>query len=134
MRPTDEERRRLANNMRTFDVVGGADGRYWLNGTLFGMDVSARSEECIRDGMAHLAFFVETGDVVTGEACELEGACEGRPLPPMVDRDALLALAADVERLAGEQEASFFHVVQVHESTLSTIAARIREACGEAAS
>ena len=43
--PTNDERRRLADNMRVFDVVGDGRGRYWLNGTLFGMGVSARSAD-----------------------------------------------------------------------------------------
>lgn len=57
--PTNDERRRLADNMRTFDVVGDARGRIWLNGTLFGMDICARSEETIRNGLRRLAAFVE---------------------------------------------------------------------------
>ena len=57
--PTDDERRWLADNMRTFDVVGDARGRIWLNGTLFGMDICARSEETIRNGLRRLAAFVE---------------------------------------------------------------------------
>lgn len=55
------ERRRLAESMRVFDVVGDGHGRYWLNGTLFGMDITARSEARIRDGMAHLADLIEPG-------------------------------------------------------------------------
>lgn len=46
------------------------------------------------------------------------------------DREALLALADEIHGLVENQEISFFSVVQVHESTLSTIEARIREACG----
>ena len=68
--PTNDERRWLAGNMRVFDVVGDGRGRYWLNGTLFGMDVSARSEEGLRIGMARLASFIEpqpiTGDTSDG--------------------------------------------------------------------
>lgn len=47
------------------------------------------------------------------------------------DREALLALAEEIHGLVENQEIRFFHVVQVHESTLATIEARIREACGE---
>ena len=53
--PTNDERRRLADNMRVFDVVADGRGRYWLNGTLFGMNVSAQSEVGLRNVMAHLA-------------------------------------------------------------------------------
>ena len=47
-----------------------------------------------------------------------------------VDRDALLALADDIHRLVDDQEIRLSDVVQVHESTLSTIERRIREALG----
>ena len=50
---------------------------------------------------------------------------------PECDREALLALADEIHRLVENQEIRFFHVVQVHESTLATIEACIREACGE---
>lgn len=53
---TDEERREVARRLRGgYDVVSDAHGRFWLNGTLFGMDITARSEERIRDGLARLA-------------------------------------------------------------------------------
>lgn len=53
---TDAERREVARRMRGgYDVVSDAHGRFWLNGTLFGMDITARSEERIRDGLARLA-------------------------------------------------------------------------------
>ena len=57
---TDEERRRVAQNLRGgFDIVGDAGGRFWLNGTLFGLDISARSEERIRCGLRHLAGLID---------------------------------------------------------------------------
>ena len=49
----------------------------------------------------------------------------------VIDRDALLALADEIHELVENQEIRFFHVVQVHESTLATIERRIREALGE---
>lgn len=52
-------------------------------------------------------------------------------LSKMVDRDALLELADEIHGLVENQEIRFFHVVQVHDSTLATIERRIREACGE---
>ena len=48
----------------------------------------------------------------------------------LIDRDALLALADEIHGLVENQEIRFFHIVQVHESTLATIEARIREALG----
>lgn len=57
---TGEERRRLAENLRGgYDVTWNANGLFWLNGTLFGMDICARSEEKIRNGLRHLAAFIE---------------------------------------------------------------------------
>lgn len=74
--PTNEERRNLAQNLRGgYDVTWNSNGLFWLNGTLFGMDICARSEEKIRNGLRHLAAFIEP---------EPERAC---------DRDGLLALA-----------------------------------------
>ena len=61
--PTNDERRRLAGNMRVFDVVSDAHGRCWLNGTLFGMDITTRSEEDLRNGMAHLASFIDPDSI-----------------------------------------------------------------------
>lgn len=57
---TSEERRRVAEALRGgFDIVSDAGGRFWLNGTLFGLDISARSEERVRGGLYHLADFIE---------------------------------------------------------------------------
>lgn len=74
-------RKELADNMRCFDVVSDAGGRYWLNGTLFGMDISARSEDVIRCGMSRLAAFIEPNPVESGG----------------IDREALLELVVDLE-------------------------------------
>ena len=51
-------------------------------------------------------------------------------IEPSCDRDALLALADEIHGLVENQEIRFFHVVQVHESTLATIERRIRKALG----
>ena len=117
--PTDDERRRLADNMRTFDAFGDGRGRIWLNGTLFGMDVSARSEEDLRIGMAHLASFIEP------DAIPDNTAITERPLSePEIDRDALLELADDIDK---QTDGSMF------DAWLEDghyIARRIREAVG----
>ena len=56
---TDDERQRVARVLRGgFDVVSDAYGRFWLNGTLFGVDITARSEEKIRDGLSRLAYLI----------------------------------------------------------------------------
>lgn len=59
---TNEERRRMARALRGgYDVVSDVGGRFWLNGTLFGLDISARSEERIRCGLRHLAGLIDPG-------------------------------------------------------------------------
>lgn len=76
-----------------------------------------------------------------GEACEIAGTGEGEPLPPIVDRDALLALADEMARDAdsheiaaqvtgreGDDAAVLYAATAEH---LATCAARIRRACGE---
>ncbi len=121
---TDDERRRVADNMRTFDVVGDACGRYWLNGTLFGMDISARSEERIRSGMLHLAAFIEP-------------APKCSEATPKCDRDALLALADKMARmpqcdLCPVTVSCTEHADGCAGALMGHYASSIREACGEA--
>ena len=82
---TNDVRVILADYMRRFDVVSDAAGRYWLNGTLFGMDISARSEETVRNGMRRLAGLIEPDEGHFAEGDK------------MVDRDALLKLADKME-------------------------------------
>lgn len=121
--PTGDERRKLAGNMRVFDVVSDGLGRYWLNGTLFGMDVSTRSEEGLRNGMARLASFIDPDNI-------LDNPDEtGRPLSdPEIDRERLLAIAtlmaADSVRSA-KKGSSVSPVYILH------AARNIAEACGE---
>ena len=60
---SDDERRRIAKVLRGgYDVVSDDFGRFWLNGTLFGMDIMARSEEGIREGLARLADLIDPED------------------------------------------------------------------------
>lgn len=81
---TDDERRRLAENLRGgYDVTWNANGLFWLNGTLFGMDICARSEETIRNGLRSLAAFIEPEPERTchmvDNGCELCcSECDGR--------------------------------------------------------
>lgn len=108
---TNEARRSVSQNLRGgFDIVSDAGGRFWLNGTLFGLDISARSEQRIRDGLHHLADLIEPG----------------------CDRDALLELAEDMERAAPD-----YSLWEVCEGTdrnitdeVADFARRIREALG----
>jgi len=119
--PTNDERRRLAGNMRVFDVV--EDGRYWLNGTLFGMDVSARSEEGLRSGMAHLASFIEP-DNIPDNPDETDS-----PLSePEIDRERLLAIAT---MMAADSVRSVKKGISVSPVYILHAARDIAEACGE---
>lgn len=121
--PTNDERRRLADNMRVFDVVSDAHGRYWLNGTLFGMDVSARSEEGLRNGMAHLASFIEP-DAIPDKPDET-----GRPLSETeIDRERLLAIAT---MMAADSVRSVKKGISVSPVYILHAARNIAEACGE---
>ena len=82
---TDDERRRVARVLRGgFDVVSDAYGRFWLNGTLFGVDITARSEEKIRDGLSRLADLIEPhrgsgGRTILCAHCESASWCGCEP-------------------------------------------------------
>lgn len=113
---TDAERREVAARLRGgYDVVSDAHGRFWLNGTLFGMDITARSEERIRDGLARLADLIDPD-------CE-DGRYEGVRTARPVDREALLALADEMARLAMSAGHPY-----VAKSYLMRYASRIRKA------
>ena len=81
---TSNVRREIAERMRgPFDVCE-CDGRALINGTLFGMQVCARDEPKLRNGMRYLADLIypargdEAGwsDVLTVEALEYIYALE----------------------------------------------------------
>lgn len=59
MTPTSEERRKVAERMRSpFDVCECV-GHTYINGTLYGMQVCARDELALRDGMRRLADLID---------------------------------------------------------------------------
>lgn len=123
---TDDERREVAARLRGgYDVVSDAHGRFWLNGTLFGMDITARSEERIRDGLARLADLIEP----SGHECVPgEFPLNVRHDNDRIDQERLLAIAtmmaADSVRSA-KQGSSVSPVYILH------AARNIAEACGE---
>ena len=137
VRVTDEDRQLLAEALRGgFDVVSDDHGRFWLNGTLFGMDITARSEELIRGGLARLAEHIDPGDAAAGKTCEIHGTGEGDPLPQVVDREMLLALTKDIEEMMVKLSATvrgYEYFVEVPRTLLDSIVSIILEACGEAA-
>lgn len=94
---TDDERRKVARRLRGgYDVVSDSHGRFWLNGTLFGMDITARSEEQIRDGLARLADLIEPSPPCEFWDAEEQECYSVRTVRP-VDREALLALADEMD-------------------------------------
>lgn len=123
---TDDERREVAARLRGgYDVVSDAYGRFWLNGTLFGMDITARSEERIRDGLARLADLIEP----SGHEC-VPGEC-----PPNVrhdndrtDQERLLAIATV---MAADSVRSAKQGSSVSPAYILHAARNIAEACGE---
>ena len=124
--PTNDERRRLAGNMRVFDVVSDAHGRYWLNGRLFGMDITTRSEEGLRNGMAHLASFIDP-DTIPDNTDETRRKLS----EPEIDRDALLALAEEIDRKSNDGTVNPDPTRPIASSLdLFGYAQRIREAVG----
>lgn len=127
--PTDEERREVARRLREYvdipdDWWADTYSGFYVEKCVFG-DVERHRESEL---FARLADLIEP----SGHGC-VPGEC---PLNvchdnDRIDRGALLELADEIHGLVENQEIRFFHVVQVHESTLSTIERCIREACGE---
>ena len=138
--PTDDERRRVTAALRRASVYTLRTRRN--DEIVTEWYVALMSELANAVGLAadggtdvfnRLADLIDPGDAIPGEACELAGAGEGEPLPPMVDREALLALADEMDRDGRTQrerqkagERWFIDGLDVRE-----YARRIREACGE---
>lgn len=129
---SDDERREVARRLRGgYDVVSDSHGRFWLNGTLFGMDITARSEEQIRDGLARLADLIEPPRQCP---CYDSGRhwCSIHDVP-IIDREALLALADEMERRADLPSLTVAGQDLVFSDFLVGYARRVRKACGEGA-
>ena len=147
-RVSDDARRRMAKVLRGgYDVVSDAHGRFWLNGTLFGMDITARSEERIRNGLASIAGLIDpdtTSDTTTAgpdstkcvcdatathtdasATCDMSQSCRDAVA---CDREALLALALDIKRsyVFGSMDAD---ELVVSRGAAYAIARRIYDAC-----
>ena len=123
---TDDERREVAARLRGgYDVVSDAHGRFWLNGTLFGMDITARSEERIRDGLARLADLIEP----SGHEC-VPGECplNVRHDNDRIDQERLLAIATT---MAADSVRSAKQGSSASPAYILHAARNIAEACGE---
>lgn len=107
-----------------YDIVSDSAGWHWLNGTLFGMSIMARSEDCIRNGLEELADLIDSDDAQSRDAAK------------MVDRDALLALADEMEHGAMPDCGYFGSGIDAElmgavSRWVIDCARRIREALGE---
>lgn len=141
---TDDDRREVARRLRgPFDVIG--QGRYVsLNGTLFGMQLLANSENELRAGVRRLADLIDPGEPegVCGECSHFNAserflpcdafhgltiadvsACEDFE-PRKFDRDALLGLAEEMEDLVETWGGKY------PTNRVAAYARRIREALG----
>lgn len=59
---TNDEKRRMSGILRgAYDTCD--DGYHvWLNGTLFGLDICAKTEEMLRSGFRHIADLIDPGE------------------------------------------------------------------------
>ena len=127
--PTDDERCEVAARLRgPFDVIGQG-GYVSLNGTLFGMQLLANSENELRAGVRRLADLIEPSDGQNERDVSDGLDCETR-----VDRDALLKLADEIEYGAGTDDGEYddmpgFMVAAIARQEIA-YARRIREALG----
>lgn len=120
---SDDERREVARRLREpFDVLG--QGRYVaLNGTLFGMQILASDERTLRAGISRLADLIEPVERMCLYYDSDTNHC-GCYDTRLIDRDALLALADDLDRMG---DGSMYDPCISDEYG---IARRIREALG----
>lgn len=109
-----------------YDIVSDSAGWHWLNGTLFGMSIVARSEDCIRNGLEELSDLIDPGDAQSRDGAKT------------VDRDALLALADEMDRVRNrcdfcgkERDCDWADETICLEDRIDDYANIIREACGE---
>ena len=138
---TDEERREAARRLREDAKRYLLEGRFCSNEMPHRL---AKAIECryvgagpqISELFPRLADLIDPGELKT--TCIAEVKIEGEKLDEVVnraiaeytgiDRDALLALADEMDRSAHESEAYFAGVYPVD---ILEYAHRIREACGE---
>ena len=128
----DTERREVARRLRywtdnpntTIRDIPGA----WA---ILRIEVGAKTW---REVYLYLADLIDPGGNIPGEVCEIEGFGQGEPLPPIVDRDALLKLADEIEYGAGTDDGEYddmpgFMVAAIARQEIA-YARRIREALG----
>ena len=137
---TDDERRRVARNIRKNYIRAGIGYRIASSYNI-ALAVGIVPEMLVEDIELwnRLADLIDPGDVMSVEICELvgDGMPEGEPLPPIVDREALLSMAGDIEGMMNRlpmtaRGCEYF--VEVPRTLLDSIVSCIREACVERAS
>ena len=123
MTPTDDERRRVAERLRMSDDRDAAGFDCLLANAVRGRDFcETPCEECHGRLLDELAGLIDPD-------CD-EGRYEGVHTARPVDREALLALACELERSLGWCEPDERGCVLVSVGRLREVALRIREACG----
>lgn len=131
---TDCERRDVARSLRR--MAAKHDG---VAGIILENRLGLESDERFlygsvftRESVERLADLIDPGDVIPGEVCEIagDGMPEGEPLPPIVDRAALLKLADEMDGYAPHEDGRARKTVALVRSEVEGYARRIREACG----
>lgn len=131
--PTDDKRREVARRLRELrmtasGVTSAGHGYLWsLLWAVFGEELGELNRwdwfEC---ACSRLAGLIEPGGNVPGEVCEIEGFGQGEPLPPIVDRDALLAVADELSEVRCDKRGE----LSITYGDLQGLARIIREALG----
>ena len=137
--PTDDERREVARRLREIRLCKSGHIEWWRIAQALGLKEPTGWfgwEKFEPESVQRLADFIDPGELKT--TCISEVKIEGEKLDEVVnraiaeytgiDRDALLALADEMDRSAHESEAYFAGVYPVD---ILEYAHRIREACGE---
>ena len=125
---TDDERREVAERLRSFvtddSVYADVDACH----VLYTIGLYYKAIDRIYFSGIDVA---RLADLIDPD-CE-DGRYEGVRTARPVDRDALLALADEMERKASNWDVTQGDVPLVHAGYLMGYASRIREACGEGA-
>lgn len=101
--------RELADRLRGgYDVVD--DGhRYWLNGTLFGLDICARSEWEIRDGLRMIADLIDPDTSKFKDVVEMPVLCNENTLCYAHEGDAGMDIRASENAIIHKGEYRVVH-------------------------
>ena len=131
---SDEERREVVRRLRELrmtapGVTSVGHGYLWsLLWAVFGEELGGVDRwDWFERMCSRLADLIDPGGNVPGEVCEIEGFGQGEPLPPIVDRDALLAVADELSEVRCDKRGE----LSITYGDLQGLARIIREALGE---